>query len=189
MQQPRPVPELMQEMADFATAVSHALSSPETNWDWRPAPQEWNLTELCCHLRDVEREVHQLRFQNMIVEENTFISGATPDNWVAERGYRLENGRAALQAFLQLRQETLDLLTGLDDALWQRQGRHAFFGPTSMHELLNLVVDHDEAHWQQVQMLVNGGQLAGDGVPPYQTSPHGSNHHQTRKQKTQESGN
>ncbi len=158
MQQPRPVPELLQELADFATAVSNALSSLEIDWDWRPAPQEWNLTELCCHLRDVEREVHQLRFKNLIAKENAFISGATPDDWVDERDYKQENGRSALAAFLQLRQETFALLTGLDDTFWQRQGRHSFFGPTSMHELLNLVVGHDEAHWQQVQMLVNSNQ-------------------------------
>lgn len=154
MQEPRPVSELLQELADFTTAVSEALASPETCWDWRPAPGEWNLTELCCHLRDVEVEVHQKRFKALIETENIFISGATPDDWVAERDYQKENGRSALNAFLQFRRETLDLLSGLDDSLWPRQGRHSFFGPTSMHELLNLVVSHDEAHWQQVQTLL-----------------------------------
>ena len=154
MQQPRPVSELLQELADFATAVSEALSSSETCWDWRPAPAEWNLTELCSHLRDVEREVHQIRFKALIAVENTFISGATPDDWVAQRNYQTENGRSALNTFLHYRQETLDLLTGLDDTMWPRQGRHSFFGPTSMHELLNLVVGHDEAHWHQLQTLL-----------------------------------
>ena len=154
MQQPRPVPELLQALAEFATAVSAALSSPEICWDWRPEPVEWNLTELCCHLRDVEYEVHQTRFKALVAVKNTFISGATPDDWVAERNYQQENGRATLNTFLRYRQETLDLLTGLDAAMWQRQGRHSFFGPTSMHELLNLVVSHDEAHWQQLQTLL-----------------------------------
>lgn len=157
MQQPRPVPDLLQELADFPIAVSALLASPEIDWNWRPAPPEWNLTEVGCHLRDVELEVHQLRFRALIATENTFISGATPDDWVKEREYEKENGRSALQTFLQFRQETLALLTDLDDALWQRQGRHAFFGPTSMHELLNLVIGHDEAHWQQIQKLVAGG--------------------------------
>lgn len=154
MQQPRPVPELLQALADFATDVSNILSSPDINWDWRPAPVEWNLTELCCHLRDVELEVHQVRFRNLIAMENAFISGATPDDWVEERGYQQENGRSALTVFLQFRQETLELLKNLDDPMWERQGRHSFFGPTSMHELLNLIVSHDEAHWQQIQKLV-----------------------------------
>lgn len=154
MQQPRPVSELLQELADFSTAVSEALSSPNTCWNWRPAPSEWNLTELCCHLRDVEYEVHQARFKALIKVENSFISGATPDDWVVQRDYHQENGRSALNAFLLYRKETLKLLTDLDDSMWLRQGRHSFFGPTSMHELLNLVVGHDEVHWQQVQTLL-----------------------------------
>ncbi|MBE2222942.1 MAG: DinB family protein [Anaerolineae bacterium] len=158
MQKPSPVPELLQELRHFATAVSDTLASPEINWQWRPAPAEWNLTELCCHLRDVEREVHQLRFKAIIANENAFISGATPDDWVVARDYKQENGRSALNTFLQYRQETITLLANLDDAMWQRQGRHSFFGPTSMHELLNLVVGHDEAHWQQIQNLVDNQQ-------------------------------
>ena len=155
MQLPRPVSELLQELADFATAVSEALASPETCWNWRPAPGEWNLTELCCHLRDVEHEVHQTRFKALVATDNAFISGATPDDWVEIRDYQSENGRSALNTFLQYRQETLDLLTSLDDSLWQRQGSHSFFGPSSMHELLNLLVGHDQAHWQQVQTLLS----------------------------------
>jgi hypothetical protein len=155
MQQPRPVPELLQALADFSTAVSDTLSAPEIDWHWRPASTEWNLTEVCCHLRDVEREVHQLRFQNIIARENAFISGATPDDWVAERHYQQENGRSALDTFLKYRQETLSMLSELDEPMWGRQGRHSFFGPTSMHELLNLIVGHDEAHWQQIQKLVD----------------------------------
>lgn len=155
MQQLRPVSELLQELADFATAVFEALDLPETCWDWRPAPGEWNLTELCCHLRDVEHEVHQTRFKALLAAENAFISGATPDDWVIQRDYQQENGSAALSTFLLYRTETLDLLTGLDDSMWQRQGSHSFFGPISIHELLNLVVSHDQAHWQQVQTLLS----------------------------------
>jgi hypothetical protein len=154
MQQPPPVSDLLQAMAEFATAVSATLSVDDINWDWRPAPAEWNLTEVCCHIRDVEREVHQVRFDAIIKQENAFVSGATPDDWVAERQYRDENGRSAIDEFLVYRQETLDMLTKLDDDMWQRQGIHSFFGPTSMHELLQLVVKHDEAHWQQIESLV-----------------------------------
>jgi hypothetical protein len=155
MQQPPPVLQLLQEMADFATAVMTALSSETIDWYWRPASGEWSLTEVCCHLRDVEIEVHQARFRALIAQENAFLPGATPDEWVAKRGYQQENGRSALHTFSQFRQETVGLLSGLDETLWQRQGSHSFFGPTSMHELLNLVVGHDRAHWQQVQSLLN----------------------------------
>jgi hypothetical protein len=156
MQKSRSVPDLLRELEDFATAVSTTLSPSTINWLWRPSPDEWSLTEVCCHLRDVEREIHQPRLRTMIAQENAFIPGATPDEWAKERNYRAENGRDALHAFRQYRRETLDLLTNLDEALWQRQARHAFFGPTTLQEIANLIVSHDRAHWEQIGSLVVG---------------------------------
>ena len=46
------------------------------------------------------------------------------------------------------------VIESLDESTWQRQGRHAFFGLTTMHELLYLIVRHDEIHWQQINKLL-----------------------------------
>ncbi|MCA9874084.1 MAG: DinB family protein [Anaerolineales bacterium] len=154
LQEPPPVAELLADLKGFATAVSEATAVADIDWHWRPAPAEWNLTELSCHLRDVEREVHQVRFRSMLALDNAFIPGATSDDWVLERGYARQNGRLALQSFLAARQETIAMLPPADDLFWQRQGRHSYFGPTTSHELLNLAVKHDQAHWEQLQKLL-----------------------------------
>lgn len=153
LHQPPPVPQLLEQLQNFAAQVAEVMADPTLDWQWRPAPTEWALTELFCHLRDVELEVHQPRFRSMMASENAFMPGATADVWAEERGYAGQNGRSALNAFLRARQETIDLLTTVADDFWQRQGRHAFFGPTSAHELLNLVVNHDQDHWQQLETL------------------------------------
>lgn len=155
MQQPRSVPELLNDLATFATAVEIALSGKEVAWLWRPSESEWSLTEVICHLRDVEREVHQVRFHKLLAAENIFLFGATPDEWVKEHRYQQQHGPTALSDFLAARRQTLVLLQTIeDDAIWRRRGRHAFFGSTSMHELLNLAVKHDQAHWEQIQRLL-----------------------------------
>jgi len=154
LQEPPPVAELLADLAGFATAVSQAMSGTQVDWQWRPAPGEWNLTELYCHLRDVEREVHQVRFRSILTADNAFIPGATSDDWVVERDYARQDGRLALDQFLQAREETITMLPGPDNPFWQRQGRHSFFGPTTAHELLNLAVKHDQAHWEQLQKLL-----------------------------------
>ncbi|MBK8987743.1 MAG: DinB family protein [Chloroflexi bacterium] len=154
LQEPPPIAGLLDELAWFATAVAQTTSTTDLDWQWRPAPEEWSLTELFCHLRDVEREVHQARFRRMMAADNAFIPGATADAWVIERAYARQDGRLALADFLAARRETLALLPGADDPFWQRRGRHAFFGPTSAHELLNLAVKHDQAHWEQLQKLL-----------------------------------
>lgn len=155
LHEPPPVAQLLERLRAFATAVTTAMAHPNLDWQWRPSPSEWSLTELSCHLRDVEREVHQVRFHSLLASDNAFIPGATADDWVIERGYARQNGRLALQEFLTAREETIALLETMPGDYWQRQGRHAFFGPTSAHELLNLVVNHDQAHWEQLEKLLN----------------------------------
>ncbi len=157
LQETPPVGELLAELAHYATAVSQAISSVAVDWHWRPAPGEWCLTELMCHLRDVEREVHQVRFRALLKEDNAFIPGATSDDWVAARRYAEQNGRQALNDFLTARQETATLLPPPPNSFWQRQGSHSFFGPTTAHELLNLAVRHDQVHWEQLQTLLKKG--------------------------------
>ena len=46
------------------------------------------------------------------------------------------------------------LLQSLDPENGQRSGRHAYLGPTTLQELLYLAVQHDEAHWNQIQTLL-----------------------------------
>jgi hypothetical protein len=154
MQNPAPVDDLLEELTGFATAVAQLPLSSTTNWAQRPTPDQWSLTEVMCHLRDVEREIHQVRFRALLSEDGAFIAGAVPDDWTEQRRYSQEDGMAAREQFLQARQETADLLANLTNEQWQRSGNHAFFGRTTLHELLNLVIQHDKAHWQQIVTLV-----------------------------------
>jgi hypothetical protein len=153
MQNPPPVSMLFVELLGFSLSVQQALALAKIDWQQRPSPDQWSLTEVICHLRDVEREVHQPRFQTLLAKEDAFLPGMTPDEWAKERGYQAQNGRDALKDFVRARGETAELLTNIDDALWQRSGNHAFFGQTTMHELLYLVVQHDRVHWQQIIRL------------------------------------
>jgi hypothetical protein len=152
MQNPPPVPSLLVELAEFATFLLQALAAPQVPWRWRPAPDAWSLVEILCHLRDVECEVHQPRFRAMSETENPFLPGVDADEWAAPRGYFWQDGRAALADFVAARRDTLALLEHLPEDAWLREARHAFFGQTTLHELLYLVVQHDRVHRQQVEV-------------------------------------
>ncbi len=156
MQTPLPVPILMQELASFAETVHSLLSSPTIDWSWKPDPVSWSLTEVMCHLRDVEQEVHLARFQALLARDNPFLAGVSTDEWATIRCYYAEDGPIARNAFLAARQNNLALLGSLDALDWQKKGRHAFFGPTSLHELVNLMVQHDQVHLQQILDLLAG---------------------------------
>ncbi|MCL4871322.1 MAG: DinB family protein [Anaerolineae bacterium] len=155
MHELEPVPYLLTQMLAFVIQLQGMIDAAAIlHWAHRPAPGSWSLTELLCHLRDVEQEVHQPRFRELLAKENAFIAGADPDRWAVERGYQQQDGARALADFVAARQETVAFLHPLPEAIWQRRGRHAFFGPTSMHELLHLAVKHDQAHWPQLQAVI-----------------------------------
>lgn len=164
MQELPPFPQLLHALADFATAVAQHLSGGDVDWRWQPDATEWSLTAVMCHLRDVEREVHQVRFRALLEKDSPFLSGVITDEWSESRHYARQDGAEARDAFLAARRKTLALLHALDEAEWQRQGTHAFLGPTTLHELVYLVVKHDEAHWQQIEKLL--GQRAAPKPRP-----------------------
>ena len=153
MQTPPPVPALLHDLQKFAADIIDSLTG-EVEWQWRPDPAEWSLGEVMCHLRDVEREVHQHRFYLILQEKTPFLAGVSSNEWAVPRAYRQQSGPQARDAFLAARAETLSLLQPLDEAAWRRQGSHSFFGMTTLHELLHLVTKHDKVHWQQIQHLL-----------------------------------
>jgi FMN phosphatase YigB (HAD superfamily) len=75
-----------------------------------PNPQEWSISEVLCHLRDVEVEVNLPRIIKVLNMENPFLAGAITDHWAIERNYARQNGREALTSFIDARKETIDHL-------------------------------------------------------------------------------
>lgn len=132
--------------AGLATLLS---SLPQETWTQPSAPDEWSLTEIVCHLRDVEREVNLPRIRRLLAEENPFLVGEVTDVWVKERHCADQDGPQVLADFTAARKEALGLLEGLGTE-WSRPARHAIFGPTTLQELVGFVAGHDRAHIQQV---------------------------------------
>lgn len=153
---PPPPRDLLDELAAFRAFISSVLVDDQRDWNYRPSSAEWSLTEIACHLRDVEREVHQSRLRALLAEEGAFLPGVDADEWAIPRNYRAQVGRVALAGFLAARDITIDLLTALPDELWARRGQHTFFGPTSLQEIVYLAVQHDRVHARQIEELNNG---------------------------------
>lgn len=133
-------------------ALTHDLSF-ET-WNYRPENDEWSLTEIVCHLRDVEQEINLPRLKKITTEENPFIPGIDSDVWAEERNYRVQDGSAALRDFVSTRMETLDLLANLPPDGWQRPAQHAIFGPTDFREIASFLAGHDRLHIRQAHALI-----------------------------------
>ncbi|HNB51760.1 MAG TPA: HAD-IA family hydrolase [Anaerolineales bacterium] len=128
---------------------------PPERWHIRQSAEQWSLTEIVCHMRDVELRVNLPRIQQILLEENPFIAGVDTDAWVEANHYVNEDGPAAFQAFLATRLETLSLLDTLTESDWKRPARHAIFGPTSFQEIGQFMAEHDRLHIRQIHPFVS----------------------------------
>jgi FMN phosphatase YigB (HAD superfamily) len=121
-----------------------------TEWTLRPQEGEWSLTEILCHMRDVDMEVNLPRMQTVMSEENAFIAGQNTDPWAEERQYNTQEGLEAFYDFVVARVELVEGLKGLSPDDWQRKARHTIFGPTNAQELVGFMAEHDRSHLRQV---------------------------------------
>lgn len=122
----------------------------------RPAPEAWSAKEVVCHLRDAEEHLSGWIRAILASDDPELVETATADQWADERQYARDHAGTAWQAFSQRRDETLDLLRGLDAAAWRRAGRHARRGPVTVDALVALIAWHDDNHLDQVARALGG---------------------------------
>lgn len=152
----------IQHVFDLLTstpAVLHGMSLhlQESDWGREPSPGDWSFTELICHMRDTEREIHRMQIERFLDRGEPFIPRPDTSIWASQRNYKHESGPAALMEFLQVRKETLEFLRAIPDSDWSRKARHAIFGPTTFQEIAGFIADHDRMHVQQAWHTIKRG--------------------------------
>jgi FMN phosphatase YigB (HAD superfamily) len=132
-------------------AVLSGLTSDldPSSWLHKSNPGDWAMTEIICHLRDAEREIHQLQIKLLKERAEPFLPRPDASVWASQRKYSSEDGVAALRDFTVARLETLALLRSAGAEDWSRRARHAIFGPTDFLEVVGFMAEHDRLHIQQ----------------------------------------
>ena len=144
----------MESLLGILSATPAALNGlmrglDSTAWTHEPSADDWSLTELVCHMRDTEREIHHMQIKVFTEQAEPFIPRPDTSVWASQRDYRHENGVSALREFNDARRETLALLKNIAKEDWGRKARHAIFGPTNFLEVISFMADHDRMHIQQ----------------------------------------
>lgn len=123
-------------------------------WKRKPSASEWTVTELLCHLRDTEREIHLMQLKLFNGRDVPFIPRPDTGVWASQRDYLHEDGPTALKEFHAARKATADILRNTSETGWERKARHAIFGPTNFREIAGFMIDHDRMHVQQVWSIL-----------------------------------
>lgn len=139
-------------------AVLNGLLSEITSEQWKrkSSIDAWTLTELVCHLRDTEREIHHMQLKLFTEQDEPFIPRPDTGVWASQRDYLHENGATVLAEFNAARQTTMSALKNISLDDWKRKARHAIFGPTTFQEVVGFIAEHDRLHIQQVWSILRG---------------------------------
>ena len=127
---------------------------PPEAWSSKATADDWTMTELLCHLRDTEREIHQMQLDLFEEKGEPFIPRPDTGVWASQRDYMHENGDEALKNFMAYRQKILNSIKPLPQPAWERKARHAIFGPTNFQEVIGFMADHDRLHIQQAWSIL-----------------------------------
>lgn len=120
----------------------------------RDSPEGWNIVEVVCHLRDFE-EFFFHRARLMLEQTNPELPAYDHEAIAIERAYAHQNLATALRQFKETRQQHVEWLKALQEADWQRPGRHPENGDITIIEQAMQVALHTVDHIEQIVHILD----------------------------------
>jgi uncharacterized damage-inducible protein DinB len=131
----RATPGLLRLLTADATAAQAATP---------PAPGEWSVTDVVRHLVEGDRDVFVPRLRRMLAETRPAFAARRPQAGDASDLATL------LDVFAKARGQAVEILAGLDDAGWRREGASPSRGLLSVERYATTMADHDTEHLHQI---------------------------------------
>jgi len=120
---------------------------------WKPAPDQWSLLEVACHLLDEEREDFRQRLDLILRQPDAEWPPIDPEGWVTARAYNQQDLAATLAAWREERRRSLAWLRGLANPDLDASRRHPAGFELRAGDLLAAWVAHDLLHLRQLVEL------------------------------------
>lgn len=137
--------------AEAITALARSASIEQARW--KPTPETWSILEVIGHLYDEEREDFRQRVDYLLHRPDADFPPIDPPGWVTARGYNQRPLRAAIDAFVEERQRSLQWLKELEDPNWASAKAHPAGGQVTAGDMLAAWVAHDHLHLRQLNEL------------------------------------
>jgi hypothetical protein len=135
------------------------------NWappSWDGVPSEpLTAIEQLCHVRDIEIEGYQRRFQRTLDEDNPVLESIDTEALARDRRYADSDAGEALAAFSSARAQTLALLARVTPEQYERKATFEGYGPVTLRSLVHYLCSHDQQHLAGLQWLL--GKIAASG--------------------------
>jgi hypothetical protein len=123
------------------------------SWDGVPS-EPLTAIEQVCHVRDIEIDGYQVRFQRTLAESNPTLASIDTEALARERSYGESSAETAFAAFRQARSKTVSLIAGLSDQELARTAIFDGYGIVSLRGLVHYLCSHDQQHLSGLQWLL-----------------------------------
>jgi hypothetical protein len=139
---------------------AHFALIPEARRDWAPAswdgvPSEpLTAIEQVCHVRDIEIEGYQRRFERTLAEENPLLPSMDTDALARDRKYRQADPAETLASFRAARRRTIALIERLTPEQLGRPATFEGYGRVTLGGLIHYLCSHDQQHLAGLQWLL-----------------------------------
>ena len=145
--------DLVERLHIFAGDLRREIEGlPEPAHGRRPGGDEWSIKEVCGHLCDHARHLHQRLCRMIEQEEPRLPAWDQLEEW-KKRDPQSMPLADLIDEFINQRAETVEMLADLVHWNWARTGRHEERGRISIRQLVDFAIEHDEAHLDQVRAL------------------------------------
>lgn len=137
---------------EAALAFFRELS--EADWE-RPiyaVGSQWTVRQVLCHFVSVEDGFLRLA-RNVLEGGEGAPEGMDIDEFNEREVAAMADRTPAdlLCEFERLRAETVELVKGIDEADLDQEGRHPYFGHTSLEKLFKLIYRHNMLHLRDIR--------------------------------------
>jgi uncharacterized damage-inducible protein DinB len=140
----------LQETPKAAAALFRGAS--DENIRRKPAPDQWSMLEILCHLRDVEFLFVE-RYGKIANHDRPQLRMINNDELAAKLKYNEDNAVTVLREFQSLRAQTVLVLSALPQQGWDRVGLHPKRGEFSIAANAVMHVTHDANHLGRLHAL------------------------------------
>ena len=106
---------------------------------------DWSMTQLLAHLLTVEVR-YLARLQHVVTTDNPFLPTIHPDETIQPTASLPD----LLTQFATARAQTVAYLQALPPGAWQRPATHETQGATKLRYLVQMLVEHDTEHLNQL---------------------------------------
>lgn len=137
----------------LAAVPADALDFVPSTWEGVPS-ERLTIRQQICHLRDIETDGYQTRFERVLRETHPFLPSIDSYGLISSRRYDETPIGAALDAFTVGRRQSLALLTGASPNDFRRRGDFEGYGQATLLGLAHFLASHDAQHIAGIEWLL-----------------------------------